>query len=252
MTGDGQAGDGHVPSVVIVTDVYACAEALAAWLTREAGLSVHDVAVWEPDAQPASDVRADVALVQVAGTDGTAAVRWLRETAPAARVVAVGIPARRQEVVMYAEAGACAYVAADAPLEELAAVVRAAARGEAILSPPLAALLLEHVAATARSSRYPSTLSPRELQTLRLIDEGLTNKEIATKLHVEGSTIKSHVHSILKKLGVRRRSEAAAVFRAYAGHAEPSGVAGNGSAPATPWTAVRTGPGPDAPDAVGT
>ena len=98
-------------------------------------------------------------------------------------------------------------------MDDLVAVVESVARGECLLSPDIAAKLFRRVATLAREPRLEpiqETLTARELDVLRLIDEGLSNKEIATALSIELPTVKNHVHSILEKLDVRRRTAAAA------------------------------------------
>jgi DNA-binding NarL/FixJ family response regulator len=90
-------------------------------------------------------------------------------------------------------------------------------RGEFLCSPGTAATLLRRVAALAaerHTADNGARLTPREQQVVRLIDEGLSNKEIARRLSIEVRTVKNHVHSILEKLQVRRRGEAAARMRA--------------------------------------
>ncbi len=104
----------------------------------------------------------------------------------------------------------------EASLEELVEVVESVARGESLLAPRIGALLLRRVAEAAGHKRAPTAagrLTPRELQVVGLIDEGLSNKQIAARLSIELATVKNHVHSILEKLEVERRAEAAARVR---------------------------------------
>ena len=93
------------------------------------------------------------------------------------------------------------------------------ARGEMLCSPRLAATLLRRVATLARGTRRlgPVQLTPRELEIVELIDEGLSNKAIATRLSIELATVKNHVHNILEKLEVSSRAAAAARVRASSG-----------------------------------
>ena len=103
---------------------------------------------------------------------------------------------------------------ARASLDELADVLRVAARGEALCSPQMIAALLRRVATLARENTATSALTGRELEVMALIDEGLSNKQIARRLSIELPTVKNHVHHILEKLGVQGRYEAAARLRA--------------------------------------
>jgi DNA-binding NarL/FixJ family response regulator len=101
-------------------------------------------------------------------------------------------------------------------MEDLAAVVESVSRGETLCSPGIAANLFDRVAALSRERQLEPVeekLTARELDVLRLIEEGRANKEIATALSIELPTVKNHVHRILEKLNVHRRSEAAARAR---------------------------------------
>jgi len=119
-------------------------------------------------------------------------------------------------VLAMAEAGASGYVALDGSIEDLAAVVDSVSRGETLCSPVIAATLFHRVATLTRE-RQPEpieeTLTAREVDVLRLIEEGRSNKEIASALYIEIPTVKNHVHRILEKLNVHRRAEAAARAR---------------------------------------
>jgi two-component system, NarL family, nitrate/nitrite response regulator NarL len=159
---------------------------------------------------------ADVVLADASTPAGVQALRALSESEPRAKVVALGSPNDRQAVVECAEAGVSGFVAGDASVDEVVTTAEAVARGEAVCTPKVAATLLHQITRTARQRREPSRLTTRESEILSLIDNGLSNKEIATKLYIEVSTVKNHVHNILEKLGARRRSEAAARVRGEA------------------------------------
>ena len=123
-----------------------------------------------------------------------------------------------------AEAGIAGWVTREASVDDLRATVASAAAGEAVFSPRLAASLLRRVAALASERRVGAQATPltrRQREILALIDEGLSNKEIARRLSIEVATVKNHVHNILEKLEVTRRAEAAALVR------EPMRTPGN-------------------------
>ncbi len=125
-------------------------------------------------------------------------------------VVALGLKAE-PELLTYAEAGIMGYVTEDASLDELIGVIRSAARGELICSPRLAGGLVRRLAALAAAHTHDSLkvrLTTREHQILALLEQNLTNKDIANHLGIEVATIKNHVHNLLHKLGVHRRHEA--------------------------------------------
>jgi DNA-binding NarL/FixJ family response regulator len=106
------------------------------------------------------------------------------------------------------EAGAVGYLLKDAPRDELSRAVRAAAVGEAVLSPPVASRLMGQMRAGAREGP-----SEREMEVLRLVARGRTNREIAAELFVSEATVKTHLLHLYEKLGVNDR--AAAVAAAY-------------------------------------
>ena len=115
-----------------------------------------------------------------------------------------------------AEAGAAGYLLRSDPLVELVAVIGSVARGETRCSPRVAAALLRRVATLSHERRHqaePTRLTAREREVLQLVDDGLSNKQIARRLSIELRTVKNHVHHILEKFQVHRRAEAAARFR---------------------------------------
>ena len=155
--------------------------------------------------------RPDVALLDMATPQSYAMAREVHQSNPEISVVALGIKASEPELLTCAEAGITGYLREDASLDELIAVIESAARGELICSPRLARELVRRLA-TLAAERPPdspqSRFTPRERQILGLLDQDLSNKEIAVHLGVEVATIKNHVHHLLEKLGVHRRHEA--------------------------------------------
>jgi DNA-binding NarL/FixJ family response regulator len=153
-------------------------------------------------------VRADVALVdlRLPELDGVATIRALRERHPDVRVLVLTTFDSDRDVVSAIEAGATGYLLKDAPRAELFRAIRAAARGEAVLAPAAATRLVGQL-------RQPATppLTARELQVLRLIAKGATNREVATRLHVSEATVKTHLVHAFGKLGVSDRTAAVAV-----------------------------------------
>ena len=135
---------------------------------------------------------------------------------PDTNVLIIGVPKSESVILQYVMAGASGYVLQDVPVESLLANVRAAHKDEALISPSIAAALMNQVAELAQiSAQYdldPQAiveLTPRERDVLNLIGEGLTNQEIADRLVIEVGTVKNHVHNILSKLDVNSREEAA-------------------------------------------
>ena len=142
---------------------------------------------------------------------GLEATRRLVETVPETKVLVLTISATDADVIEAVAAGASGYILKDASIEEIAAGVRAAAGGEeAVLSPKVAPGLLEHVRdASVERRDQVAELSDRELEILRLLAGGLDNEEIASELVISPRTARNHVSSILRKLELENRVQAA-------------------------------------------
>jgi DNA-binding NarL/FixJ family response regulator len=140
--------------------------------------------------------------------DGVRAIRRLRETAPDTRILVLTTFDTDSDVLPAIEAGATGYLLKDASTDELLRAVRAAHEGQSVLSPSVANRLIGQVRKPQRG-----TLSPRELEVLRLVAAGATNREAASKLFISEASIKTHLLHIYAKLDVRDR--AAAVGEAY-------------------------------------
>jgi len=158
----------------------------------------------------ATSLRPDVILMdlRMPGMDGVTAISELARRGATARVLVLTTYDTDSHVLPAIEAGATGYLLKDAPRAELLRAVRAAARGEAVLSPSVAAVLMDRVRAPA-----PGPLSQRELEVLGLVAAGNTNREAAAKLFITEATVKTHLLSIYAKLGVGDR--AAAVAEAF-------------------------------------
>lgn len=139
---------------------------------------------------------------------GVDAIARLRELGHPARVLILTTYDTDRDVLPAVEAGATGYLLKDAPRDELIRAVRAANAGQSVLAPSVASTLMGLAGA-----RNPDTLSPREIEVLRLVADGSTNQIAARRLLVSETTIKTHLLHIYTKLGVRDR--AAAVAAAY-------------------------------------
>jgi DNA-binding NarL/FixJ family response regulator len=201
-----------VITVLVASDVRIYREGVAEALTAVAGIEAMSTVTAEALATVAA-APPDVVVCDVAAEGGMAIVRALSRCPT--RVVVLGVDQLQEEVVPWAEAGASGFVGRDASLVGLAAAVEDAARGELSCSPSIARALCDRVAALATAARPADAdaLTRRERDILALVEVGLTNKEIAARLCIESATVKNHVHSILTKLGVRRRGDAAARLR---------------------------------------
>ena len=165
----------------------------------------------------------DVVLLDMALEDSRATARAMRAAVPQTTIVALAIPESEGYVVSCAEAGISAYVARDGSLDELLGTILRAADGEVVCPPRIAGGLFRRVATLAAQRELPpaeerpmTRLTAREAEVMALIDEGLSNQQIARRLCIELPTVKNHVHSILDKLGASSRTEAAARARKLA------------------------------------
>jgi two-component system, NarL family, nitrate/nitrite response regulator NarL len=189
--------------VLIVSEIELLREGLEMLLGRDERITIED---GDPD----------VVLLDTAIGDGPAAVREAAARLPRARVVALGVSETTDELLPLAEAGIAGFVTRGATHEEVADAVWHAAHDELDCSPQVASTLLRHVrflAARRRGDAAAAALTRREREIAGLIDEGLSNKQIASRLCIELPTVKNHVHNILEKLHVSRRGEAVARLR---------------------------------------
>jgi len=158
----------------------------------------------------------EVVLLSMATAISWAVCRELVVAAEPARVIAYAVSGCDDEVVACAAAGVSGYVLRDEPQAELIKAVVSAARGDVWCPSRVAAVLMRRMApngATPNMSAGTGRLTAREREILALIDDGMSNKEIARKLTIEVRTVKNHVHNLLEKLQVHRRGEAAALLR---------------------------------------
>jgi NarL family two-component system response regulator LiaR len=144
-------------------------------------------------------------LLLPGGMDGIEATRRIRSITPHTQVVVLTAYTDEARVVAALRAGAIGYVRKDARPEVLLAAVRAAARGQSMLDPAIAGTVLQELVASAQ---VQEDLTERELQVLRLLAHGRTNREIAQELIVGVETVKTHVGNILAKLHLAHRTQA--------------------------------------------
>lgn len=135
--------------------------------------------------------------------DGVAAIRLIKSRHPDIQVLVLTTYDSDADILPAIEAGATGYLLKDAAREDLYHAIRAAARGETVLAPLVASRLVGHL-------RLPveEKLSSRELEVLRLVANGLSNSDIANRLHISQATVKSHLIHIFGKLGVSDRTAA--------------------------------------------
>jgi DNA-binding NarL/FixJ family response regulator len=155
------------------------------------------------------ETRPDVVLMdlQMPGTDGVTAIRELLAQGSEAQIVVLTSFSDSERIIAALDAGAVGYMLKDADPDDLLEGVRAAARGESPLHPKAARQLLTSRAG-GRDAK-PLDLTPRELEVLRLVRQGMANKQIARRLGISERTVKAHLTSTFQRIGVADRTQAA-------------------------------------------
>jgi NarL family two-component system response regulator LiaR len=147
------------------------------------------------------------------GLTGVEATRRIVAAAPLSRVVVLTISDQDSDVLDAIVAGACGYLLKDASIEDLLRGIRAAAVGESLISPHIAAKVLQRVRSASTlpggAEAIRSELSEREIEVLKLIANGKDNAEIARELYISPKTVKNHISNILMKLQIENRIQAA-------------------------------------------
>jgi NarL family two-component system response regulator LiaR len=199
--------------VFVVDDHDLFRQGLASML-RERGINVVGDAALAADAiQPVAEIGPGVVLMdlRMPGMSGVEATQRLRVAAPQARVLVLTMMTDDQSVMNALLAGACGYVLKDAPIDQIIEGIRATARGESLISPRIASRLIRSIREPDefQADPLPAEITPRELEVLELVAQGMDNATIAETLYVTHHTVKSHVASILTKLQVENRIQAA-------------------------------------------
>jgi two-component system, NarL family, nitrate/nitrite response regulator NarL len=166
-------------------------------------------------------VSPDAVLLDMGSPGALSLATALIRARPGTRVLGFGVDDQPDQVAACARAGLCGYVPAHASIEDLARATRRAAAGKTVCSAEMADQLFRHLGAAVRGEAQPVAdlvLTQRQREILRLIQDGLSNKEIALRLSLGISTVKNHVHGILSRLQVGCRAEAAARLDRLAHH----------------------------------
>lgn len=162
----------------------------------------------------ARDLSPDVILmdIQMPRLDGLAALRRIKAESPAIRIVILTMSADDEYLFEAIKDGACGYLLKTQDTEEFFALLADVARGEATLSPGLAARILKEFGrqpalSTALEKAPPPSLSPREIEVLTLVAQGLTYKEVGARLFIAERTVKYHMGEILRRLHLHNRAQ---------------------------------------------
>lgn len=153
-------------------------------------------------------LKPDIVLFDPATDPDLSLAASLGQISPQSRIVALGVREVPDEVLRCAEAGITAYVPREASIADLISVIEDAAKGELHCSPAIAASLFRRVGrlSDGRDDDVAASLTQREGEVLQLVEQGLSNKQIARRLLIGVSTVKNHVHNLRTKLKARRRS----------------------------------------------
>ena len=195
--------------LLIVDDHPVVREGLAGMLASQPDF---DVVAQASDGSQAitldAQLQPDVILMdlRMPGTDGVTAIQAIKEARESANILVLTTYDSDADIVRAIEAGATGYLLKDTPRDELYRAIRAAARGESVLAPAVAARLMTRMRAPAEES-----LSAREIEVLQLVAKGKSNKEIGKALHISTATVKTHLIHVFDKLGVKDRTSAVTV-----------------------------------------
>lgn len=192
-------------------------EAVGACLRREELVDgvvvVHDALAV---AGTVRDSAVDIVLYDITAGGALAAVRNLTDQLVEVPVVALTASPNADDVIAYVDSGLVAWVPRDSTLDELVGVLALALRGETSCDSKLTRSLVDELRRRRESSGIVEAvelLTRREAETVRLLEQGYTNKEIATELHLSVATVKHHVHAVLSKLELTRRAQVGELVR---------------------------------------
>ena len=195
--------------LILVDDHPVVREGLAGMLASQADFEV--VATASDGSQAITldaQLQPDVILMdlRMPGMDGVTAIQAIKAARESANILVLTTYDSDADIVRAIEAGATGYLLKDTPRDELYRAIRAAARGDSVLAPAVAARLMTRMRAPAEES-----LSAREIEVLQLVSKGKSNKEIGKALHISTATVKTHLIHVFDKLGVKDRTSAVTV-----------------------------------------
>ncbi len=198
--------------VLIVDDHAVVRQGLKAFLRVQDDIEfVGEAATGEEAVTQARSVQPDVILMDLImpGMDGVETMRRLTAAGVESRVIVLTSFAEDDQVLAAVKAGAAGYLLKDVQPQELGDAIRAVHAGDAQLHPSVASKLMREVAKAGSRDKDADALTARELDVLKALARGMSNKEIAVELGVAEKTVKTHVSSILRKLQVADRTQAA-------------------------------------------
>lgn len=199
-------------TVMLIDDHRVVRQGLRDFLELQGDIEiVGEASSGEEGAQLARDLLPDVVLMDLVmpGIDGVETTRRVKAVSPSSKVIVLTSFADDDKVFPAIKAGAISYLLKDISPEDLAHAIRAAQRNEAVLHPEVAAKLMQEFSAPKSNEAPVEQLTPREMDVLRLVAKGMSNKEIADKLIISEKTTKTHLSNILSKLHLADRTQVA-------------------------------------------
>ena len=219
LVGTPPAADKRSVRILLVDDHPITREALAALLGQHDFSVVGQAADGEEAIELARRLQPELVLLDLSmpGLDGLGALPRIREAAPACEVVVLTASGTEENLLAAIRGGAAGYLLKSEPPERIVEFLRGVVHGEAALSGEVARRLLEQVregGSRGVPDEIANLLSARELEVLLLLDEHLGTDEVAARLYISEHTVRSHVKSLLRKLGVSSRQEALSALQA--------------------------------------
>lgn len=200
-------------TVMLVDDHQLVRQGVRSFLDKQPDITVvGEAASGEEALRLAAQCVPDVVMMDLVmpEMDGVETTRRLKQITPGSQVIILTSYHDDEHIFPAIRAGALSYILKDVGANELAEIVRKAARNEAVMHPHVAARVMQELRASPRSGdQFNSDLSEREMEVLRLIAEGANNTEIAERLVISEHTVKRHVSNILSKLHLADRTQAA-------------------------------------------
>ena len=207
----------HTVDVFLLAQNRLLREALSRLLIKKSGIQVVGSSAFEDNvlegilrSHPEILVFDSVSL----NLSGDGFMTEIRKVMPAVKILMIGMPAQRETFLQSVRSGAAGYVLENASALEIVSAIRSVSNDEAVCPPKLCAILFEQVARQLSSApsfhiKQQLGLTSRQQQLVQLIGRGLTNKEIASELHLAEQTVRNHVHRMLRRLGASDRLEVA-------------------------------------------
>lgn len=208
----------HPIALVLIDDNRLLREGIAALIHSQAGFTVLAASADVEEAlRKVREASPDVVLVDfgLANHDSLSLTETVHTEVPAARVIVMGLMPQQEDVAAFVRAGASGFIMKEASFEDFFATIRRVAAGEEVLPALLTNSLFSQIARNAAGGKQTDLLkavrlTSREREVVALLGDGMSNKEIAKRLHIAVHTVKSHVHNVLEKLTLHSRLEVAA------------------------------------------